>query len=192
MSAARLQVANKKNTIDQLNFALQRLEDVQEEVFRDIVWQVFCRIISQTPQFSGAAVAHWTIGVGNPNTFYNPALGRQDGKRLRTLSGQQRPLERGNRYWMDVAKRREKPKLASIKKRSKVYITNGVLGDSDGGASGALYLESLQDPAYWSKKLRDVNRPYEVVMDSVAIVMGQWWGKGIDPFKVYVPTGEGA
>jgi len=103
------------------------------------------------------------------------------------MAGSLRPLERGNRYWINVAWNREKPKIDALQRRDKVYITNVAQGDTDNGQSSALYMESLQNPAYWAKKLRDVHRPYEAVYDSVAVVMGRYWKKGVDPFKVYVP-----
>lgn len=186
MTRAKLRVANKTNTIGQLNVAIRRLENARVAVYRDVVWKVFLRILKQTPQFSGAAVAHWTIGVGKPATFYDPNLGRRDLKLMRTMSGELRPLQRGNSYWIDHAIARERPKLQTIQRGSTVYITNGVLGEG-----GELYMEMLQDPAYAAKKLRDVNRPYEAVYDSVAVVLGKYWNKKINPFRVYVPDLEG-
>lgn len=184
----RLLVANKQNTINQLNVAIARMEDTTVKVYRDIVGQIFRRILLQTPQFNGVAVVHWTIGINGPSSFqFDPTLGRQDEKRYASLSGSLKPLERGNRYWINVAWNREKPKIDALQRRDKVYITNVAQGDTDNGQSSALYMESLQNPAYWAKKLRDVNRPYEITYDSVAHVMGRWWAKGVDPFKVYVP-----
>lgn len=190
MTAARgkLLVANKQNTINQLNVAIARMEATTVAIYRDIVGQIFRRILLQTPQFSGAAVAHFTIGVNGPSSLqYDPSLGRQDLKLVSSMAGSLRPLERGNRYWINVAWNREKPKIDALQRRDKVYITNVAQGDTDNGQSSVLYMESLQNPAYWAKKLRHVHRPYEVVYDSVAVVMGRYWKKGIDPFKVYVP-----
>lgn len=183
----RLLIANKERTLGQLDVAITRLHETRVGLYREVIGKVFRRILLHTPQFSGAAVAHWTIGVNAPAPFYDPSLGRRDLALARTYAGETKPLAMGNPYWIEVAWNREKPKIDRLRREDKVFISNGVLGDADGGKSMELYMESLQDPAYWRQKLRDVNQPYEVVYDSVAHVLGQHWKQGIDPFRVYVP-----
>lgn len=180
---ARLLIANKERTLGQLDVAIKRFESTRVAVYQEAVGKVFRRILRQTPQFTGAAVAHWTIGLDAPSTFSDPSLGQKGIRAARSASGEQRPQQRGSPYWISVAWKRESPKLKRIRKDTRVFITNGVIGDS-----GEMYLEMLQDPSYAAQKLRDVNKPLETVYDSVAYVMGQYWGKRIDPFEVYVPS----
>lgn len=177
---AKLGVRNKDRVLRELELRITRMRDIPDELYREVVGKVFRRILRQTPQFSGAAVAHWTIGLGSPNTFYDPGLGRSDLRLARSAAGETRPLARGNRYWIDVAWRREKPKIEQIKKGRAVYITNGVLGDTDNGRSLESYITSLQDPSYAAAKLRPENQVYEPVQDSVAWVVAQYRNKKLD------------
>jgi len=149
-------------------------------VYHEIVATLFWRILKETPQFSGNAVAHWTIGINAPApapVVNVPKVGR---KRLRRLAGEIVPLQRGNSYWINQAWARESPKIPKIGRKDKVYISNYVLGES-----GELYMELLQNPSYWSKRLRAVNKPYEVVQDSVAYVVGAYQNKRTSAFDAW-------
>ena len=181
MSKAKLATKNKAQVLQHLQLRITRLKAIDDEVYRQVIGEIFRRILRQTPQFSGAATAHWVIGVGAPATFYDPNLGSSL-KTVRRLAGEVRPLQRGSRYWINVAWNREKGKIATITKGKAIYITNGVLGDTDNGKASPLYLEALQDPAYAGAKLRAVNAPYETVQDSVAWVAARWRGRKINPF----------
>lgn len=135
-----------------------------DQVYRDTVWRVFTRILNQTPQFTGRAVANWNIGVGAPDYDFDPGLGDDI-----EMSGAQYPIAhwRGDRKWIERAKARNRPKMARITRGMRVYINNGVMGDDDGGKSSELYMEALQESGYWLDKLRMVNKPYETAQESV-------------------------
>ena len=179
---AKLRIKNKAEVDRELGLAIARLRDTRIGIFREVVWEVFKHVTAQSPQFSGAMVAHFFIGVDKDESYYNPAWGRQDLKLHRSMSGDIRPLERGNRYWMEFARKREEPKLARIRRNSVVYITNGVRGDTDGGNSSSSYADDLQDAAYWMTKLRDANKPYIVTQESALMVATKYWGTKRDPF----------
>ena len=180
---AKLGIKNKTKSLAELDLAIKRLGDTRVGLYREAVAKVFRRILLQTPQFSGEAVGSWVIGVNgreaSPEGMGSPGL-----KQMRRMAGELHPLQRGSRYWIDVAWRREKPKIDRLRRADKVFITNTVFGDG-----GELYLELLQDEAYWSKRLRDVNKPYETVADSVAFVTAQYRGKRVNPFK-WMPGAE--
>ena len=179
----KLRIKNKSQADRELGLAIARLRDTQIGVFREVTWQLFMRILRETPQWSGAAVAHWTIGIDSPATFYDPSLGYQDlvgGGRVK--EGGRAPSQKMSEYWRRVARDREKPKLARIRRGSTVFITNGVVGDTSNGTMSANYLEDLQNQATWMAKLREVNKPYEAAEASAFVVATQYWAKRIDPF----------
>lgn len=151
---------------------IKRVEDMYVQAYRDLVWKVFCRILNQTPQFTGKAVANWNIGVGAPNYEYDDTLGDPIEP---TMSA--KILDPAHRKkdlkWINVAKARNRPKMAMIKRDTRVYINNGVRGDNDKGRSSELYLDSLQDPAYWAVKLRAYNQPYETAQESMMFLSEQ-------------------
>ena len=66
MSKAKLATKNKAQVLNHLQLRITRLKAIDDEVYRQVIGEIFRRILRQTPQFSGAAVAHWTIGVGAP------------------------------------------------------------------------------------------------------------------------------
>lgn len=183
---AKLRIKNKDQAVKSIDLAITRLRDTRIALFREAVWAVFLHVTRESPQFSGAMVAHFFIGIDRDESYYDPSWGRQELKLAESMSGQLQPLQRGSRYWIEFARQREKPKLARIRRNSRVYITNGVRGDTDNGRSSENYADDLQDPAYWANKLRSVNQPYIITAESAAAVAAQYSRKKIDPFK-WVP-----
>ncbi len=180
---AQMLVRNKAQTLNQLGLVIDRLRDTRIDLYRKVVWQVFCHIVRNTPQYSGHAVANWTIGVGAPSDFYDPSLGRPDSMRKAIRAGVGDPLHKdGDGYWARVARTREKPKLDLIRRDSTVYISNHSIGDTDNGASSKNYLSDLQSPGYWQDKLREANKPYITVAESGIAIAQRWSGKKIDAF----------
>lgn len=148
-----------------LELWLKRVEDTVVAEYRAVTWDVFTRILRQTPQFSGKAVANWNIGVDVPDlSVYVPVV--DDILRIRGDESWVDAHRRGDRKWIEVAEARNHPRVMEIGVRSKVFITNSVTGDTVEGASSVFYLESLQDAKYWADKLRPVNKPYEVALES--------------------------
>lgn len=143
------------------------------KVYRQRVWDTFVRILEATPQWSGAAVANWNLSVGAPDFTFDPNVG----DKVQDLTAGAR--ERGARKWIDYAIARNEPKLQQITTRNhKVFFTNAVTGDTDGGRSSELYLQSLQDPSYWMQKLRSVNKPYETAHESIIAIAGETGAAG--------------
>ena len=172
-----------------------RVRHTHIEDYRAIVWTLFLRIVNQTPQSSGLAVANWNLGIDAPDyTMYvtkgdDPIDigtetykgGPQQGLLKPKLVGAH---EKGDRKFIQRAHRRNRPKLALIGLNTRVYITNAALGDNDNGRSSELYVESFQDPAYWLSKLREVNQPYETVRESVAFLKEQMFRRKGRRFSV--------
>lgn len=189
---AQLLIVNKGQALHQLDVMIRRATETRIAIYHDVVQKIFLRILNQTPQFSGRAVASWQIVInGSVEPIARSDLGDDEDILATSFTGASAPRSRGNRRWIQVAWRREKPKIARIQRPDKVAFINRVLGDTDNGDSSAFYMESLQDPAYWSKKLRSVNRPYETVFESVEYVMAKYWKRHIDPFRVYEPVATG-
>jgi len=161
---------------------VKRVNEVLVAGYRDIVWKIFLRILHETPQYTGKAVANWNIGVGVPDYNFDPSFG--DAPELVDDPTPGTPWDhpmgrsflvpahdKGDRKWIEKAKARNRPKLPLIKRDTRVYFNNAVRGDNDKGATtSTLYMEELQDPAYWAIKLRAVNRPYETAQESMIVV----------------------
>lgn len=150
-----------------VDIQLKRVESTLVAVYREIVWDIFVRILNQTPQFTGRAVANWNIGVGAPDYDYDDTLGDTVQPISFGSPGRVAANERGDRKWIERAKVRNRPKMPLIQRSTKVFINNGIVGDDDDGRSSEMYLESLQDPGYWAVKLRYTNKPYETAQESV-------------------------
>lgn len=187
---AQMVVRNKAQVLGQLDQAIARLSNVRIGIYREAVWKLFCHIVRNTPQYSGAAVAHWTIGIGASAAFYDPTLGRPDTTRKDIRKGALTPFHKGgDAYWARLARQRERPKLAQIRLNTVVVIANGVLGDTDNGHSTQRYLEDLQNVGYWRDKLRLANQPYVTAAESGIAIAMQYHNKKINPYK-WVPSPE--
>lgn len=155
-----------------VNVRMQQVKGLGVEMYKSFIWEVFKRVLRSTPQWSGKAVANWNLSVGAPNYSFDDSLG--DEVSLYDIARQ-----RGDEKWMRVARNRNRPILATIRYGNKVFISNGVRGDDDGGASGTNYLESLQNSTYWGQKLRLVNQPYETLQETLIIVGTQYGRRGV-------------
>lgn len=185
---------NFRKDIAGVNEMITRTREAWVDEYRGVVWEIFCRILEQTPQFTGRAVAHWDImvdGAGTP--FQNDNVGkfvnmlnptrRKNGRFTKRAVAQ----HKGNPEFIEIAKARNWPKLQQIHRGSVVQFVNAVEGDTDMGASSTNYMKDLQSESYWLKKLRSVNKPYEVVAESIALVqysaMGAYRGTGVVVFR---------
>lgn len=183
--------------IDQL---IRRTREALVAEYREVVWEIFCRILEQTPQFTGRAVAHWDIQVDGDTSYFNdPNVGKNVNilnPRRKKIKGVQTGMfvpsqvahKRGDPEFIELAKLRNRPKLLKIHRGSVVRFTNNVQGDTDNGTRSAFYLQELQDRDYWLDKLRWENRPYETAQESIALV--QWFystsgngGNGVVTFR---------
>ncbi|MBT2326744.1 hypothetical protein J7E62_31005 [Variovorax paradoxus] len=163
-------VKNRAKVALDIQMAITRLEEAPIALYRQVVWQIFERIVMQTPQYSGRAVANWNLGINSPDMSFDPGMG--DDLEL-TGSGyvnNKVARERGDMKWASEALDRAKYVLRRIRRGDKVFITNATRGDTDDGQSSAAYLADLQRPGYWAKKLRAQNQPYETAMESAVLI----------------------
>lgn len=144
--------------------------------YREVAMEVFWRILHETPQFTGKAVAHWQVGIDAPDlSFRDDSLGdvvdivggrhKKDGSFYKA----DRARSKGDEKWINVAWVRNEHKFMQIKRGTKVYFSNAVHGDTDMGRSSANYLTSLQDSGYWMEKLRSDNKPYETAAETIML-----------------------
>ena len=140
--------------------------------FRSAVWALFRTILRSTPQWSGKAVANWNIGIDAPDFTVDEQAGEGGGVKTFSKGSNFSPRAAGDNKWIEFAELMNKSKIRKILSKSTVYVSNGVTGDSDGGNSSTAYLASLQDPAYWSQKLRLVNMPYQTVGE---VILNESW-----------------
>lgn len=168
-----------------VELAMQKVREMTADQYRAFVWEVFLRILNETPQYTGKAVANWNISLNSPNYNFDPNLGDD-------LDLFEDPRQRGDRRWIQVAIRRNQPIVwgsgggprlgkgqGGLTYKDKVYICNGVMGDDDEGRAVEAYMEALQDPGYAARKLRAVNKPYEIAQESVIVVATRSLSKGI-------------
>lgn len=191
MSATIKVVATKDMAaIDEL---IRRTREALVDEYREVVWEIFCRILEQTPQFTGRAVAHWDIQVdGDTSYFQDDSIGKvvnmvdPQRKKKGQFVKRQVAQQRGNPEFIEIAKRRNEPKLKLIRRGSVVRFTNNVRGDTDNGTRSEFYMQELQDSDYWLAKLRKVNQPYETAQESVALIQAMSpgsKGNGVVTFK---------
>jgi hypothetical protein len=148
-----------------LELWLQRYKRHSVAYFRAMVWEVFQEILVQTPQFSGNAVANWNLSAGQPD--YTSYVQLSQGLTPSGHVSHAQLRQKGDLPAIDIAMQRNLPKCKAVQLGQDVFFTNAAMGDDDGGRSSQLYLESLQDPAYWEVKLRAVNKPYETAAETV-------------------------
>lgn len=191
-------IRNKSSLDHGIELMMQRVENIYVAEYRQFVWATFVRLLYETPQYSGLAVASWNIGVDSPNMSepsgftpanvtppslrsFGNALNPEEAFESAAEAAAARAMHRGHKRAIDFARRRNAPQIAKIQRRSKVFFTNTALGDKGhdkagknlpgrDGKSKIFYLEALQDQSYWQAKLRDVNQPYETVDETKALM----------------------
>lgn len=170
----------------EIDLWVERADKIIVAEYRQVIWNIFCRILHETPQYTGRAVANWNIGVGVPCYDVDNSLGDdadevqdghyQYGENAGLPYFQSVPRhQKGDDKWMRKARDRNRHKVQStaIHKQTRVYFNNFTLGDTDGGKSASMYLGSLQDPSYWTQKLRLANSPYETAQESIIYVLSK-------------------
>lgn len=177
-------ISNMGTVNKNLDLMLAKTRQMAVDKYKDFIWEVFKRILRETPQWSGNAVANWNISVGAPDYSYLPNLVPEvNSTSPAAFSVGEKPAgvrQKGSLGAMQIARYRNKPKMLAIRAKDKVFISNGVQGDDDSGGL-TNYLDDLQDPTYWAKKLREVNKPYEVAQESLIIVSTQFFKRGVLP-----------
>lgn len=146
--------------------------------FRAGIWALFNELLMQTPQGTGRAVANWKIGLDAPDTSVDLDAG--DPQEVVDTKGGGSYVRWGHRKkgdlkWIRHAqdenrhliKAGSRGSVARIQAHTRVFFSNNVVGDTDGGKRGPNYLAELQDPGYWAEKLRKDNRPYETVAETL-------------------------
>lgn len=169
-----------------LNIWLQRAEKITLDKYRGTILAIFVEILKQTPQWSGAAVANWRIGIGAPDTGYETDVGDKEEIHLANHGQNGRSYfaaehVKGDNGWIQYAYRNNYRKVNRITRLTdKVYITNNTIGDTDHMQSKSRYMESLQDRDYWKWKLRAINKPYEVAAETVIKMMDETTKHGLN------------
>lgn len=159
-----------------------QVRNVSVAQYQDFVWEVFKRILRESPQYSGKAVANWRLGIGGPDLSFDDSLGDEEAVDVvEDKNGQHRSTavatrEKGDEKWARVARDRARKVMLAIRYRDKVFISNNSLGDD-----GKLYMAELQDAAYWSQHLRVVNQPYETAKESIVAVALQMANRRNNP-----------
>lgn len=157
----------------------KQINTMADETYRQLIWDIFLRLVRETPQYSGMAVANWNLSIGSPNMDFNPEYGDKE------LSGANAfpasPRQKGDRRWEMVAWSRNRPIKNAIKHTDKVFICNGVQGDMEWGDGHTTfaYLQAIQTPGKWQDRLREENKPYETVQESIFIVTSKYMRKGL-------------
>lgn len=144
-------------------------------MFKAFVWEAFLQVLRETPQYTGKAVANWNMSIGAPNFDFDPSLGDDPEFVSTTDFFPSAVHEKGDEKWMRKARDRARPVWERIRSGDKVFISNGVAGEDPDGGGNFAYMQALQDPAYWAQHLREVNKPYETVQESL-IIVGQRLG----------------
>lgn len=156
----------------QTDLWIVKAQEIKLDHFRSAVWALFRTILRSTPQWSGKAVANWNIGIGAPDFTVDEQVGEGGGVKTFSKGSKFEPLHVGVPGWILYAENMNKYKVRKILTNTKVYISNGVTGDTDHGHSSEHYLSDLQSQTYWAQKLRSVNMPYETVAE---VVISESW-----------------
>lgn len=175
---------NTRSLVRGVEESIHRVNEAFIEQYREVVWEIFVRLLEETPQFTGRAVAHWDIGIDAPSKFRDDSLGSD----VNMLTGrhkkngqfykQDTAHRKGDLEWAQVAMDRNWPKLQLIHRGTRVYFSNMVHGDNDGGKSSVFYMKSMQDGTYWADKLRGVNKPYETAQETILQVQAAYAAGG--------------
>lgn len=165
----------------QIAMHITRIEEAPIALYRKVVWEIFTRIVAQTPQFTGRAVANWNLSINSPDLSWDANMGEDIEFTASGYVKKGSGRDRGDPKWAQEATERARYILRRIKRGDKVWITNAVRGDTDSGQSSEAYLKDLQDPGYWMKKLRAANKPYETAMESAMHVAESYLTTGTLP-----------
>lgn len=179
---------------------MRRVEESYVAEYRQFVWAVFVRLLYETPQYSGTAVASWNILLsdsvgpeGGPTGYKSdvqPGRSRLEaldlyrnedtGKTVTELTLSPNAREKGDLRAIDYARRRNAKKIPLIKRRTRVFFVNTARGDNNakidkdkGLPEQFFYLQALQEPGYWVAKLREVNKPYETIDETMTLMQAR-------------------
>lgn len=183
-----------------INVMMRRVEEAYVAEYRQFVWAVFVRLLYETPQYSGTAVASWNIvlsdGVGpeaGPTGYKSDVehgmsrlealnIIRNTGADVSVSELAESPnaREKGDLRAIDYARRRNAKKIPLIKRRTRVFFVNTARGDNNakvdkdkGLPDQTFYLQALQEPGYWVAKLREVNKPYETIDETMTLMQAR-------------------
>lgn len=179
---------------------MRRVEESYVAEYRQFVWAVFVRLLYETPQYSGTAVASWNILLsdsvgpeGGPTGYKSdvqPGRSRLEaldlyrnedtGKTVTELTLSPNAREKGDLRAIDYARRRNAKKIPLIKRRTRVFFVNTARGDNNAKIDKDknlpeqfFYLQALQEPGYWVAKLREVNKPYETIDETMTLMQAR-------------------
>lgn len=183
-----------------IDVMMRRVEESYVAEYRQFVWAIFVRLLYETPQYSGTAVASWNIvlsdsvGPGAGPTGYKsdtlPGRSRLEAlslyrstdtdKSVTELTVSPNAREKGDLRAIDYARRRNAKKIPLIKRRTRVFFVNTARGDNNAKIDKDknlpeqfFYLQALQEPGYWVAKLREVNKPYETIDETMTLMQAR-------------------
>lgn len=159
---------------------VRRQSEMFVEDYRDLIWETFLRLLNQTPQWSGHAAANWNIGVGAPDVAVHDMYLKDDQRDsdyqsfVARVKGDRRAIQRATRRYGG----RNGPWSKLVKRGTKVYFTNSVVGNDDTWSNDGtvFYLANLQNPS-WHSRLRVENMPYETAQESIYFIYAKWSAK---------------
>lgn len=164
---------------------MRQTRQLTVDVFKALVKDAFYRLLRNTPQWSGRAVANWKISLNAESPSFDPTLGDEPTMQHVVVGDQSHGIrfegvrQKGDERWMRYARNQAKPVIDSIHYRDRVYISNAVLGDIDiwkkgehehAGERNFAYLAAMhQQGSPWYQSLRAVNKPFETVEESIML-----------------------
>lgn len=179
-------VRNQSEISAQLDLWMRKAENMSSAQFQEFCWEVFKRILRESPQYSGKGVANWNLSLKDPDYTIHETEGDAEGTNVvQMANGRYRAVsvpvhQRGDERWMRSARARARPVKEAIHYRSKVFIANGSLGNDEKG-NPQRYMVDLQDGAYWEQHLRAVNQPYETAKESILAVAMEFMNRRNNP-----------
>lgn len=161
------------STIQKIDLWVRRVEEQFVADYRGLIWETLRELVLTTPQWSGHAAANWNIGIDEPDLAVHSHEFKMEAEQagpnfLARQVGDMDP-------WMAVdARYGGGAVLKNIRRRSRVFFTNSVVGTEQWGSGAEIeYLARLQNPA-WHSRLRVVNLPYETAQE-VIVKMDSLW-----------------
>lgn len=154
---------------------LKQVAGVLTGEFRQMIRDLLARVLEATPQWSGKAVANWNVSIGEPDYSWNDSYGDY-------IQWGDDAHARGDKRWINEARVRNERVISTIRYRDRVHLTNGVSGDAGSymrSDKSLEYIDAIQVPGLWRDKLREVNAPYETLLESMIIVSTQYQSKGL-------------
>jgi len=155
---------NVPEFVKKLKAAMVNMEREANQVYRGFVTATFHRVLTETPQWSGNAVANWNVSLNSPDWTVNYTLkeaAAPDRSARRLLQHKwDTPygpaVSKGDPRGIMMSVRRAKDKLVSVTIHDRVHICNAAEN-----LKHESYIQYLEDNP--NNFLRPVNQPGHMV-----------------------------